>query len=354
MFDGRPPFQELAFPEFKREFGDLFSVRAQVEDYEHGMIEGVMSDLFLMHLESADRSHWAKTVRAAHYYLDRGAINDGRAVCEAYMRVADSIPHALNRVIEKRPAARDSLGDERIEKHLSLYKTMYEGLLPIIAAPVVVGFSRCYNSKAKEFVPKPDGRVNLRAIESMEKWSANPSNRLTEGLNGHVRNAFSHERYRILDDERVEMWDQDSRGRPTWGPETWTADQLAALCHRLHLTSLGMVAALALFGINHRQLIVGRGWVPQGVQRPQLRFAEAQRLMESYAHYNSLALAKFERDGQTLHMGFQTVHKGVDQEQEIIVGGEGWGRLYKKPVRYEQVLVAEIVIGMIQRACPQH
>jgi hypothetical protein len=66
MFDGRPPFQELAFPEFKQEFGDLFSVRAQVEDYEHGMIEGVMSDLFLMHLESGDRSHWAKTVRAAH------------------------------------------------------------------------------------------------------------------------------------------------------------------------------------------------------------------------------------------------------------------------------------------------
>lgn len=346
-----PPFQDLAFPEFKRQFGDLFSVRARVEDYEYGMVVGVMNSLFLMNLEPGDHKHWERTVRAAHYYLDRGALKSARAVSEAYMRIVDDIPLALNRVVEKRLAA-DKAGtdDARIEANLSLYKTLYEGLMTLLVAPVIVGFSLTYNSKSKEFTPKPDGRVNLRAIESMEKWMLYPSNHLKEGLNAHVRNAFSHERYRILDGGRVEMWDEDHRGRPTWGPEVWALSKLEALCQRLHLTSLAVVAALVLFGANYRQLIADRGWVPQGLRRQPLRMEQAQQIMENYAEYNGFLVSEFDRDGGTLRMGLQTQHRGIDQEEEIIVGGEGWGRVYKKPVKYEQLLVAEQVVGIIQRA----
>lgn len=346
----RSPFEDVAFPEFQRQFGDLFSVRADVGDYEYSMIVGVMSNLSLLRLDKADRLHCDKTVRAAHYYLDHGALKCPRDVCEAYLRVVNEIPDALNRVMEKKKNSELMVDpDRRIESFLELYKTLYEGLMALIAAPVVVGFALHYSSKAKEFRPKPNGRVDLRAIESMEKWMLYPSNRLREGLNRHVRNAHAHERYRILDGERVEMWDEDRHGKRTWGPETWSLDTLEALCHRLYLTCLGVTLALMLFGVNYRKIFTDRGWIPQDIQAPPLRLEQAQRLFESMAEYNSFTITNFERDGQVLRLNFMTQHRGIDQDVEIFLGGEGWSRGYKKPVKYVQVLVVKQVLGVLQR-----
>ena len=74
------------------------------------------------------------TVRAAHHYLDRGALKRTRESCEAYVRIADAIPAALNDVMKKRDAVDKLLGDEWIEALLALYKSMTEGLLTLIAA----------------------------------------------------------------------------------------------------------------------------------------------------------------------------------------------------------------------------
>lgn len=347
----RSPFEDFAFPEFKREFGDLFSVRAEVGDYEYSMIAGVMSNLCFVQFEEGDHPHFHKTVRAAHYYLDHGALKRPRDVCEAYMYIVNEIPLALNRVMEKRSFARDAVdADKRIDAFFELYKTLYEGLMTLIVTPVIVGFALCYDSKAKEFVPKSNGRVDLKAIESMEKWMLYPSNRLREGLNRHVRNAYAHERYRILDGERVEMWDEDRRGKLSWGPEIWALERLEALCHRLYLTCLGVVLALILFGINYRKLITDRGWMPAGIQQPPLRLEQVKRLFESMAEYNSFTITKFERDGKLLRLNFKTHHRGIDQDVEMLVGGDGWARGYKKPVKYLQVLIVQQVLGVLQRA----
>ncbi len=276
-----------------------------------------------------------------------------RDVSEAYLRIVNEIPGALNRVQEKMGTAEETVDDDnRIEAFLDLYKTQYEGLMTLLAAPVVVGFALCYGSKAKEFSPKPNGRVDLKAVELMEKWMVNPSNRLKEGLNRHVRNSYAHERYRILDGKRVEMWDEDHRGRRTWGPETWSLQQLEALCHRLNVTSSGVTLALALFGINYRKLITERGWVPQDIQTPPLRHEYLKRLTEQLAEYNSFDVTKCERDGKTFRIGLKTQYRGIDQDVEIMVGGDGWGRGYKKPVKYVQALVAEYALGIVQRLAP--
>jgi hypothetical protein len=334
----RPPFEDLAFPNFRREFGDLFSVRAEVTDYEAGFVMSIYSQLWLMHIEREERARWSRTVRAAHHYLDQGALKDTRAVAEAFMRIAEQLPHALNGVHAQGAAVEKAIdSDTRLRAQLAYYKALLEGVVTIAAAPIVVGFALVYNAnKAKEFVPKPDGRVGLRAIESMERWSVTPSHRLKEGINSHIRNAYAHERYRLLDGERV-------------GPETWTCEQLEALGLRLHVTCLAMVMALVIFGMNYRALIRARGWVPRDIQRVPLRLDEARHMAEQLADLNSFTLTEFRRVGESLHVGLTTHHQGIDQEEEILVGGDGWGESYKRPVRYEEVLVVEYVIGVLQR-----
>lgn len=49
-------------------------------------------------------------------------------------------------------------------------------------------------------------------------------------------------------------------------------------------------------------------------------------------------------------MKLKTQSRGIDQSERIIVGGPAGSRSYEKPVRYEQSLVGEIALGLLQRA----
>jgi len=77
------PFEAVAFQEFLREFGDLISVRAKVQDYEFGLVATVLGDLFFRRLDAGEINRWHRTVRAAHYYLDTGALKRTRESCES-------------------------------------------------------------------------------------------------------------------------------------------------------------------------------------------------------------------------------------------------------------------------------
>jgi hypothetical protein len=349
----RNPLEAIAIPELKRQFGDLLSIRAQVGDFEYGLVASILGNVLLFgQLQSAERQRWERTVRAAHYYLDRGALKRQRESCESYVRIADAMPSALNDVMKKRDAADKLLGDEWIEALLALYKSITEGLLTLIAAPVIVGFRHIYGVNGSAFNPKPDGRVDLKAIELMEDWSAAPSNLLKEGLNKHVRNAYAHQRYRILDGDIVELWDETPHGKLTWGPERWKFADVETLCDRLLTTCVAVTLALAIFGINYRKLIMDRGWMPANIAAPKLRFEDLKRLIESYAEYNSFTVISVEAQDKELALKLQTQHRGLDQTEKLVLGGPGGSRAYEMPVIYRQELVAEIVLGLLQRTVP--
>jgi len=310
------PLEAVAFQEFLREFGDLISVRAKVEDYELTLVATVLGNLFFRHLDSDERKRWHRTVRAAHYYLDRGALKRTRESCESYVRIANHIPQTLNHVGERRWTADQTTGDPRCEAFLGLYKTSVEELLTLIAAPVVVGFRHVYGVTHNAFNPKPDGRINVGAIDKMEEWSSVPSSLLKVGLNRHVRNAYAHSRYRILDGERLEMWDEDAQGNRTWGPEVWSFADMENLCEQLFTTCLAIVLALAVFGINYRTLIVSRGWIPADINAPNMRMGEMRRVIEQYADYNSLTLKSFDKTSNgELRLEFKTQSRGIDQTE---------------------------------------
>jgi hypothetical protein len=351
------PIEAIAIAELQRQYSDLLSVRASVGDFEHGLVASLLANRFFQRSEPAENKLWEQTVRAAHYYLDRGALKRQRESCESFVRISGGIAPALNDVMRKREDADGLLGDQWIEALLSLYKTITEGLLSLIAAPVIVGFRHVYGISVKDnpaFNPKPDGRVNLSAIELMEDWMLAPSNLLKAGLNKHVRNAYSHQRYRVIDDDLVEMWDENAQGRPTWGPETWKFTAVEELCDRLINTCTAITLALAIFSINYRQLIQDRGWAPPDApEPPALRFEELRRLFDYMADYNGFSVRSFDKAADELVIALRTNSRGIDQVEEYILGGPGGSRVYEKPVRYEQVPVAQTVLGVLQRTVLQ-
>jgi hypothetical protein len=343
------PFEAVAGVELQRQFGDLLSVRAKMSDLEYGLVASMLANIFALQLSREDRKRWEQTVRAAHYYLDQGALKRTREICQSYARINDHISGAFNEVFHKRDAIDKLMGDEWIEALLSLYKTTTEGLLTIIAAPVIVGFRHVYGIKNPAFNPKPDGRADLKAIELMEDWAAAPANLLKEGLNRHVRNAYAHHRYRILDDDVVEMWDETPQGKLTWGPERFAFSWVQDLCDRLILTCIAITLALAIFGTNYQQLMIDRSWVPSDRVTPPLRFEELRQLVTHYAEYNSFNVESTQKEKEELVVKLKTRPRGIDQTEKILLGGAGGARGYDRDVRYEQKLVAEIVLGVLQR-----
>jgi hypothetical protein len=180
----------------------------------------------------------------------------------------------------------------------------------------------------------------------MDKWHIRPQNRLAIGLNNHIRNAYSHERYRILDDAKVKMWDKNIHKKKKWGPEIWSLEELKDICNLLWHNSQAITCALALFSINNKKTIQARGWFkPSPV--PQLREAELKSSLEQFAGKLSFKLKDYEINEKNINLTLATKPKGINQESEILVG-EKIPRKFIQPIRYVEVPVIEQTLGFLQ------
>lgn len=348
--DDRSPMRILALNQFVQNFGDLVSVRAKTRHLEKSLIEGTYEIIWLDSDSLPKGMDWHKTTRAAFHFLDRGFLIEPQKVSEAFVQVAEYIPLMLNKIFRQRHDVLDEhYIDIRIEKFLALYKTIYEGLISLLMAPIVYAFSIYKNINDRDFKPRNDGRINLKAINKMEKWLVHPQNRLTIGLNSHIRNAYSHEHYRILDDGKVELWDIDPRNpKKKWGPEIWTISTLETLCNELWLNSLAVVLSHALFSINNNSLIMARGW-GNPKKLFYLRREELNHLIKVVAQENTFNLKKLEISKLNIRITLRTEFKGIDQEEEIFVGyRDGPPRKYTVQVRYEEIRIVEMFLGFLQ------
>ena len=346
------PMRTLAFGEFKRQFSDLFSVRAEVTTFERSFVESTYELLWMGRYEKSDYASWEKTVRATHYFLEKGTFKNHKLVAEAFLNIASRIVPALRIAWDKRKEASIAPPQEQGELYLACYQVMYEELIPVILAPVIVAFAVANHSKDKDLQQREDGRINIKALGKIEKWLNYPGNRLAIGLNKHIRNAYAHRTFRILDNRKVELWDIDPyRPARKWGPEIWTVDSLAELSEKLWLNALGVSTALTLFSINSRKLISDRGWVAS-IPNPPLRIYEIEQTVEALLDELSFDLQEFKRNENICHMRLQTRLKGIDQVEEIFTGGKGQSRNFTVAVKYEPVPVIEQLMGCLQRIGP--
>jgi len=340
----------LAIPQFMEEFGDLLSVRADITEFERSLIGGVYEQIYFVREQTYE---WTRRVRAAFHFLDQGHLNSPKGVAEHFLNSANQLATLLNAAHASRLELRNIKVSEeaKVRETLGYYKQLVEGAFRVLLAPVAFGFARKMKLTDRDFVPQRDGKISLNALRKIERYLVYPQNQLGIGYNSHVRNAYSHEKYRVLDDGKVQLWDEDPNTRKMWGPETWTSQQIEDLVQQLELTIRGLTMALAIYSANTRAFIGERRITPT-IQIPPVVFRDLKASLEYFARNYSFDLRETIRDGKTLRLKLQTQSRGIDQESEIYVGGKKWSRRFKQPVKYTEALVVAQVLELIRQCEP--
>jgi hypothetical protein len=233
----RSPLIKLALPRFKQSFGDLLRNKSLITVFERNLLQAIFEQIMWFGRNQDDYTNFERTTRAAYHFLDQGNKEKYNSVAGQLIITNDKIIPAINNAISAKNSAEKSPDDDpdkKIIEYLQYYKTLYERLLPVICAPIVYAFSIYKHVDDSTFIPRKDGKINLTSINKMDQYLTYGENRLSIGLNNHIRNAFSHECYTILDDSQVKLWDINPWTKKySWGPEIWHLDQLVALCDQL-------------------------------------------------------------------------------------------------------------------------
>jgi hypothetical protein len=344
----RSPITKLALPQFYGSFGDLLSIQAFLTPFSRLLLETIFERVMWFGRTRHDYKIFEMTARVAYHFLENGSKANHKAVAKQFYAVINKVIPALNNSCRAQTEANQTPEDDadaRIEKYLAYYKVMYEGLLPFICAPIVYAFSISKNIEDKAFSPSINGKINLHVISKMNKWLMYSENRLAIGLNSHVRNAYSHNNYRILDDAKVELWDRD------WGPEIWQLGQLIQLCDQLWVNALGITCALVLYDINNSLIVEAKGWVTP-TQAPRLRREELKGAIEAIVDELGFYLEKVETFSNQVSITLSTKPKGIDQEGKLYLGYESHTDLLKIPVRYEEKRVIDQLLIILYRLGP--
>lgn len=343
-----PPTVELAMTRFRQSFGDLLSVQALITPFTEYLIKGTFENIMWFGRTKHDYENFERTARSAYYFLEQGSHIKHKDVAQKFALIIDRVILAINSSghagSEAKKVPKDD-ADTRIKQYLEYYKVMYERLMPLICAPVVYAFGITKNVQDKDFIPKSDGKIKLRALSKMEKIFVYQDNRLAIGLNSHVRNAYAHENYTILDDAKVELWDQ------SWGPEVWSLDQLIELCDKLWVNALGITCALAIYDINNRKIVTERGWVVS-IKLPKLRREEIKTVIDTNSNELGFYLKDCSGLSNNLSLTLSTKPKGIDQESKLYLGYENYVELFKIPTWYEEKRVIDQLIIMLYRLIP--
>ena len=214
------PVSKLALNAFAEEYGDLLRNFDALTIYEHDLIVGTYERVFVDRFEEHQIRSLHTTGRLSAKLMQSGASVSLEPVARAFILNCERVPRLLNRASDALDAARKvTEPDDRIEGHLRFYQLSYEGVLPALVAPVVMGMGLAEAADPAQLRLDSDGRIRLSVLSQIKHYSRFPAQQLSIGLNRHLRNASAHQRYRLLDSGRFEFWDLSQRtGKRNWGP----------------------------------------------------------------------------------------------------------------------------------------
>lgn len=351
----RSPIALLAFPRFQHDFGDLLNSDALITDFTRALIDGIFESIMWFERPDKDYKQFERTARAAYHFLQEGTEAKPKEIAQQYSLIANKIIPALNSSGSALSEAKNVPSedpDNRIRKYLGAYKVMYEGLLCVICAPVIYAFGVAKRVKERDFIPDENGRISLSALKTMEKLIVYSDNRLAIGLNNHVRNAYSHENYRILDDAKVELWDPNPyKPKKSWGPEIWSLETLIELNDQLRVNALGITCSLILYDINNRQSATARGWMTPK-QLPQLRREELNDTIDNIANNLGFYMKGLTVSNNRISIALSPKLKGIDQDSKLYMGYKDHSRLYKVRMWYEEKRIIDQLTRMLITLVP--
>ena len=345
----RSPIIKLALPQFRRRFGDLLHSQSSITIFERSLLQAIYEQIMWFGRNQNTYIDFERTARTGYHFLNQGSTQDYDSVVKQMVITNDKIIPAINYAMSAKSKAEQSPddSDQEIIEYLQYYKTLYERLLPVILAPVVYAFSIFQHIDNSLFMPRRDGKINLASISKMNQYLSYGENRLARGLNGHLRNAFSHEYYTILDDAQVQLWDINPWTKKySWGPEVWRLDQLVTICDQLWVNSLGITCALAIYYVNNLNMIACITYD----SRPKIYHLRRKELAQLIAHITD-ELGFYLRDVSTstnsLSITLLTKTKGKDQDAQLMLGYKEYTQLFKIPTWYEQTRVINQLNDML-------
>ena len=351
----RSPLIKLALPRFRRSFGDLLDNQSLITLYERSLLEAIFEQIMWFGRNRDEYTNFERTSRAAYYFLDQGSKEKYESVAAQLVVTHDKIIPAINNSISAKNSAEKSPDDDpdkKIVEYLQYYKTLYERLLPIICAPIVYSFSIYKHIDNSTFIPRKDGQINLTSISKMDQYLTYSENRLSIGLNSHIRNAFSHEYYTILDNSQVKLWDINPWTKKySWGPEVWHLSALVSLCDQLWVNSLGITCALVIYYINNHNIIERLDYK----SRPEpyhLRRGELELLVDYVAEELGFYLREVSASATNVSIILSTKTKGIDQDSELYLGFEKYTQLFKIPMWSEEARVIDQLATMLYLLTP--
>jgi len=348
----KSPIRRLGVPEFVRTFQDLLLPTAEFSQFEQYLIEGTYEMVVIGHYETDQLKSINTTARVAYRILQNGASRSFEAIVQPYLFNIERITKSLNRSRKaQKEALEETIADQRILKLLSFYKTLYEGLMPVLFAPIIASMATAAGRKtAKKYTIDREGKASLSHLERIQyEWSSQKK-QLALGLNNHLRNSYAHECYRLLDGGRVELWDIHPRtGNYSWGPVTYTEDVVWEECEALWRNALGIIYGWALFSINNRKIIEqGKFDATMPIAHDPLRSDEIKYLVESVVSGRGFDLISCQFQNDQLIFKLRCQLKGVDQDSEIFTKSGNSVRRFVIKMKYHECSIIEQLLGSFQ------
>ncbi len=341
----------IALPEFVKKYSDLIDENAEWTEFEVYLIQSIYEIRFIANYSESEHNTIDRTARITYKIICNGAIKSFEEVLKSYLFNIERLQQSLNYLWEaKTEILNGKNNDTKIKRLLSFYKELYERLMPVLFAPILV--SLWLSSKKKSFQYKIDqeGKASLAQLKKIQyDWTAQRK-QLALGLNEHLRNAYSHENYRINDDGSVEIWDIDPRtGKYSKYPETYTFEQIKAESEDLWKNAIGIINAWILFAINNRKIIDKiRSTNDIPIAFNPLRINDIQNIIEFVATKRGFLLNYFHYEKKELILELCTLPKGIDQN-EIVTGFHNKNiRNYSIAVQYCEYRIIEQLLGMLQ------
>lgn len=345
-------FRRLAIPEFLRTFRDLLLPTAEFTQFEQGLVEGTYELVVLGHYDADQLKAVENTTRVAYRIMQDGAYRDFEAVVGPYLFNIERVTRSLNRGWRARKEAlEEPNADERILRLLSFYKTLYEGIMPVLFAPIIAAMATAGGKKAaKTYKIDREGKASLSQLKRIQyEWSSQKK-QLAQGLNNHLRNSYAHECYRILDAEKVDLWDIDPRsGNYSWGPVKYTEEMIAEECEALWRNVLGLIHGWALFSINNRKFIdQGKYYESTPIAHDPLRIEEIRDLVEVVVSGRGFKLTYCQYQDDQLILKVRCQQKGIDQDSEMFMKSGINVRKFIIKMKYFESPIVEQLLGAFQ------
>ena len=352
MIDDTQFIEDVAMAEFMNRYITLLDDSAKLAPFEYRVIKTTYALVILDQGDAFSARETDKTIRSASVLLKNGGQANFELVLKPIICNLETTQNFLNRCWEAcRNAENRATNDERIVAFLDYYKTLYEALAPRTTAASIAALVAMGRLPPEKFKLTVDGKADLRALRDLPEYLWAARKRLSLGLNSHIRNAYSHENYHLLDGGLVELWDVNpNTGRTVWGPERWNLSQLKVLCKELWLNSLAMYLAQLIFSTNNRPIIdAGNYYAKFRPTYPQRRISEIDSISRHLAEERSFAVIECTITLNVIAMVLATKDAPIAQDEEVFVGAVAQSRKYLRPVRNERIGVAEQAVGLLQR-----